>query len=68
MFYSIYLIFDAMMIVKNKKSLGGFPIDIEDYIVASLMLYIDIVMIFVFYFETFWRRKKLIEKIKVDFN
>ena len=42
-----------MMIVKNKKSLGGFPIDIEDYIVASLMLYIDIVMIFVFILKLF---------------
>jgi len=47
-FYSIYLIVDTMMIVRDKKSLGGYGIDHEDYIVAALMLYIDIVMIFVY--------------------
>ncbi len=47
-FYSIYLIVDTMMIVKDKKSLGGYGIDHEDYIVAALMLYLDIVMIFIY--------------------
>lgn len=36
------------MIVKDKRSLGGYGIDHEDYIVAALMLYLDIVMIFIY--------------------
>lgn len=36
------------MICKSNKCLGGYRIDREDYIVAVLMLYIDIIMIFVY--------------------
>jgi len=47
LFYSIYLIVDTIMICGG-KSMGGYGFDNEDYIVAALMLYLDIVMIFVY--------------------
>ena len=46
--YSIYLIVDTIMICNSKKSLGGYGIDREDYIVAALMLYLDIIMMFLY--------------------
>jgi len=45
--YSLYLIIDTMMICKG-KSLGGYAIDFNDYIIGALMLYLDIVMMFVY--------------------
>ena len=37
-----------MLICRDKKTLGGYGISYEDYIIAALMLYIDIVMIFIY--------------------
>lgn len=46
-FYSVYLIIDTMVIVKGKTS-GGYALELDEYIVGALMLYIDIIMIFVY--------------------
>jgi hypothetical protein len=47
LFYSIFLIIDTMQICKG-KSFGGYSLDFDEYIIGALMLYIDIVMIFVY--------------------
>lgn len=47
LFYSIFLIIDTMQIVKG-SSFGGYALDLDEYIVGALMLYIDIIMIFVY--------------------
>lgn len=47
LFYSIFLIIDTMQIVKG-KSFGGWALDLDEYVYGSLMLYIDIVMIFIY--------------------
>jgi FtsH-binding integral membrane protein len=46
-FYSIFLIIDTMQIVGG-KSVGGYALDMDEYIMGALMLYIDIIMIFVY--------------------
>ena len=47
LFYSIYLIIDTMMIVGG-KSVNGYELDMDEYIMGALMLYIDIIMIFIY--------------------
>lgn len=46
-FYSVYLIIDTMQIVGG-KSAGGYALDMDEYIMGALMLYIDIIMIFIY--------------------
>lgn len=46
-FYSVFLIIDTMQIVKG-KTLGGYELELDEFIIGALMLYIDIVMIFVY--------------------
>lgn len=48
LFYSIFLIVDTMLIVRNNKSAGGFEVSYDDYIICALQLYLDIVMIFLY--------------------
>jgi len=45
--YSIYLIIDTMMIVGG-KSMNGMQCNSDDYIIGAMMLYMDIVMLFVY--------------------
>ena len=45
--YSIFLLIDTKMILSG-KSFGNYDIVYDDYILASLMLYMDIIMIFVY--------------------
>ena len=45
--YSLYLIIDTMMIC-NGNSLGGRGCEFDDYIIGALMLYMDIIMLFVY--------------------
>lgn len=47
LFYSIFLIVDTMQICKG-STYGGYGIGLDEYIIGALMLYIDIVMIFVY--------------------
>ena len=46
--YSLFLIIDTMQIVRNNKSLGGYEVDYDDYVIGAMQLYLDIVMIFVY--------------------
>ena len=46
-FYSVYLIIDTMQICGG-KSVGGYALDMDEYIMGALMLYIDIIMIFIY--------------------
>jgi FtsH-binding integral membrane protein len=45
--YSIYLIIDTMMIVGG-KSMNGMQCNSDDYIIGAMMLYMDIVILFVY--------------------
>ena len=47
-FYSIFLIVDTMQICRSNKSLGGYAVEYDDYIIGALQLYLDIIMIFVY--------------------
>ena len=47
-FYSIFLIIDTMQICNSNKSLGGYAVEYDDYIIGALQLYLDIIMIFVY--------------------
>jgi FtsH-binding integral membrane protein len=46
-FYSLYLIIDTIIICGKEKH-NGVAMDHNDYVIGALMLYIDIVMIFVY--------------------
>ena len=45
--YSLFLIIDTMLIVGG-KSMNGMECDLDDFIIGAMMLYIDIIMIFVY--------------------
>jgi FtsH-binding integral membrane protein len=46
--YAIYLIIDTMMITGGKNNMSNVKCDMDDYIIGALMLYLDIVMLFVY--------------------
>ena len=47
--YSLYLIIDTMMICGGKSMSGNnIQCSMDDYIIGALMLYLDIVMLFVY--------------------
>jgi FtsH-binding integral membrane protein len=54
-FYSIFLIIDTMQICGG-KSVGGYALDMDEYIMGALMLYIDIIMIFIYILTGLGRR------------
>lgn len=41
--YGVYLIYDTQLIMGGKK----YQLDIDDYVIGALMLYIDIIMLFI---------------------
>ena len=45
--YGLFLIIDTMMIIKG-DSMTGKGVGIDDYIIGAMMLYIDIIMMFVY--------------------
>ena len=45
--YSLFLIIDTMMIVGG-KAMTGQQCDLDEYVIGAMMLYIDIIMIFVY--------------------
>ena len=47
LFYSLYLIIDTKLICGHDKH-NGIAMDHNDYVVGALMLYLDIIMIFVY--------------------
>jgi protein lifeguard len=48
MLYSIFLIIDTKMIIDTNKSFGGYDVSYDDYVIAAMQLYLDIIMIFVY--------------------
>jgi FtsH-binding integral membrane protein len=46
--YGIYLIIDTMMITGGKNNMSNVKLSMDDYIIGALMLYLDIVMLFVY--------------------
>ena len=54
--YSLYLIVDTMFICKG-SSFGGYSVSFDDYIIGALMLYMDIVMLFVYLLRLFGDRR-----------
>ena len=55
-FYSLFLIIDTMQICKSQKSLGGYAVSYDDYVIGALQLYLDIIMIFVYLLQLFGNR------------
>ena len=51
-FYGLYLIIDTMMIVKG-KGMSGRGCSMDDYIIGAMMLYIDIIMMFLYLLRLF---------------
>ena len=46
--YSIYLIMDTLFICKGEGGFTGKDCGYDDYIIGSMMLYTDIIMIFIY--------------------
>merc|ERR1719263_2201883 len=47
LFYSLYLIIDTIIICGKEKH-NGIAMDHNDYVIGALMLYLDIIMIFIY--------------------
>lgn len=45
--YSLYLIIDTIMITGG-KSMNGYGCDLDDYVIGAMMLYMDIIMLFIY--------------------
>jgi FtsH-binding integral membrane protein len=46
--YGIYLIIDTIMITGGKNNMSNVKCSMDDYIIGALMLYLDIVMLFIY--------------------
>lgn len=55
LFYGLYLIIDTMMIVRG-KCVSGYGCSYDDYIIGALMLYMDIIMLFLYILRLFGDR------------
>lgn len=53
--FSMYLVFDTQMIVGGKHSKFRFSLD--DYCMAAIMLYLDIIQLFLYLLEIFGKRR-----------
>lgn len=51
--YGVYLIYDTQLILGGKHQ----ELSIDDYIVGALMLYLDIIMIFLYILDLFSRKE-----------
>jgi len=47
MLYGLYLVIDTRIICGKEKH-NGISIDHDDYVIAALMLYLDIIMMFIY--------------------
>ena len=54
-FYSLFLIIDTMFIVGG-KSMSNAKCSLDDYVVGAMMLYLDILMIFIYLLKIFGAR------------
>ena len=57
LFYSVYLIYDTKLICDSGCTSGGYSLSFDDYILGAIMLYIDIVMIFLYLLRLFGDRR-----------
>lgn len=55
LFYGLYLVIDTMMIVRG-KAVSGYGCSYDDFVVGALMLYMDIVMLFIYLLRLFGDR------------
>ena len=55
LFYGLYLVIDTMMIVRG-KSMNGYGCSYDDFVVGALMLYMDIIMLFIYLLRLFGDR------------
>lgn len=46
--YGIYLIIDTIMITGGKNNMSNVKCSMDDYVIGALMLYLDIIMLFVY--------------------
>lgn len=51
--YSLFLIIDTMMICSKGKGMSNRAISMDDYVIGALMLYLDIVMLFLYILRLF---------------
>jgi len=51
--YSFYLIYDTQLIMGGKR----YGLDMDDYIIAAIIIYLDIIMIFLYILSLFGGRK-----------
>ena len=54
--YSLFLIIDTMMICNRGQGMSNYKIDMDDYVIGALMLYLDIVMLFIYILRLFGDR------------
>ena len=54
--YSLFLIIDTMMICNKGTGMSNYQIDMDDYVIGALMLYLDIVMLFIYILRLFGDR------------
>ena len=57
LFYSVYLIYDTKLICDSGETSGGYSLSFDDYILGAIMLYIDIIMIFLYLLRLFGDRR-----------
>ena len=53
LFCSLFLIIDTMIICNTRKTVGGQSISYDDYVLGAIMLYVDILQIFVYLLRLF---------------
>jgi len=53
--YSLYLIIDTMFICRG-KSFTGRQCEFDDHVIGALMLYMDIIMLFVYLLRIFGKK------------
>ena len=51
--YSLFLIIDTMLICNKGNSMSNYSLSMDDYVMGALMLYLDIVMLFVYILRLF---------------
>lgn len=56
LFYSIFLIIDTIKICKG-SSYGGQALELDEYIIGALMLYLDIINIFLYILKILGKKK-----------
>jgi len=54
--YSLFLIIDTMMICNKGTGMSNYAMSMDDYVIGALMLYLDIVMLFIYILRLFGSR------------